>query len=46
VAEGTTVGYKRILRFPAATAERIRINIHRSRACPTLSNLELYRAPD
>lgn len=46
VAEGTTIGNKRILRFPTARAERIRVNIRQSRACPTLANLELYHAPE
>ncbi|MDD4114580.1 MAG: alpha-L-fucosidase [Massilibacteroides sp.] len=44
--EATTVGYKRILRFPEVTASRIRIHITRSLACPLLNNLELYNAPD
>lgn len=46
VAEGTTVGYKRIMRFPTVTADRIRVDILDARACPTLSNLEIYHAPE
>lgn len=44
--KATTIGYKRILRFPEVTASRIRINITNSLACPILNNLELYHAPD
>ncbi|HLK57301.1 MAG TPA: alpha-L-fucosidase [Chthonomonadaceae bacterium] len=46
VAEGTTIGHKRILRFPDVTASKVRVNITRSRACPTLSNFSLYHAPE
>lgn len=45
ITEATTVGYKRILRFPEVTASRIRIRITRSLACPILNKLELYNAP-
>jgi len=41
-AEGTTIGYKRILRVPAAETSRIRINIADSKACPVISNIEVY----
>jgi len=46
VTEATTVGYKRILRFPEVTASKIKINITNSLACPILNKLELYNAPD
>jgi alpha-L-fucosidase len=46
LAEATTIGYKRILCFPLITAQRFRINILRSLACPVLNNLELYQAPE
>lgn len=46
VTKATTVGYKRILRFPTVTASKIRINITNSLACPILNKLELYNAPD
>jgi len=45
VAEGTTIGYKRLLRFPAVTAARIRLVIDESRTSPTLSTFGLYKAP-
>lgn len=43
IAQGTTVGYKRIISFekPAETRQ-IRINILDSRACPVVSNVEIY----
>ncbi|KAF0140672.1 MAG: alpha-L-fucosidase 1 [Stygiobacter sp.] len=44
--EGTTVGYKRLLRFSAITADRIRIVIDESRLNPTLASFGLYLAPE
>ncbi len=45
VAEGTTIGPRRILRFEGVAADRVRLRITSSRACPVLSTLELYLAP-
>jgi alpha-L-fucosidase len=45
VAEGTTVGYKRLLRFPPVTASKVRLRILSSRLTPTLSELGLYKHP-
>jgi len=45
-SEGTTIGYKRIVRFPSVLASRIQLNILKSRACPMISNLEIFNAPD
>jgi alpha-L-fucosidase len=42
IAGGTTIGYKRILKFSPAEASRIRIQITDSRACPLISNVEVY----
>ena len=39
---GTTIGYKRILRFPTTTANRIRVNIEKSLACPVLNEIGLF----
>jgi alpha-L-fucosidase len=44
-AKGTTVGYKRLLRFDKVTTRRLRLRILDSRVCPTLANLALYHAP-
>lgn len=45
VAEGTTIGSKRILRIPDTLATEVRLSIHASRACPTISTFSLYFAP-
>lgn len=45
IAEGTTVGYKRLLRFPEVTTDRVRINITGSRTSPTVSTIGLYNSP-
>jgi alpha-L-fucosidase len=42
IASGTTIGYKRILAFDPAQTKRIRISITASRACPVISNVEIY----
>lgn len=45
VTEGTTIGYKRLLRFPAVTAEKVRLKIESSRLNPALSTIGLYKQP-
>ena len=45
IAEGQTVGYKRICRTPEVKADKVRIRILDSRVCPTISNFALYHAP-
>jgi len=45
IARGTTVGYKRILRFPRVTAGRVRLAIGKSRTAPTLTSFGLYLSP-
>jgi alpha-L-fucosidase len=42
LAEGTTVGHKRIVRVPVTTAARVRVEILDARACPLLSALEVH----
>ena len=44
-ARGTTVGYKRLLRFDDVTTSKVRLRILDSRVCPTLSAFGLYRSP-
>jgi alpha-L-fucosidase len=44
LAQGTTVGYKRLLRFPAVRADAVRIHIQESLAPPALSALGLYKS--
>jgi alpha-L-fucosidase len=45
VAQGTTIGYKRLLRFPPVTASRVRLVIDASRTNPTIASFGLYKAP-
>ena len=42
IAEGTTIGYKRIMLTDKVTTSAIRINIEKSYACPTLNGFGLY----
>ena len=42
VANETTIGYKRILKINPVETQKIRITINDARACPLLSNLEVY----
>ncbi|WP_416865500.1 MAG: alpha-L-fucosidase [Imperialibacter sp.] len=43
VAQGTTIGYKRILKLDGpVAAEAIRVNITESKACPVLAEVEVY----
>jgi alpha-L-fucosidase len=45
VIDGTTIGYKVIRKFPVVTASKVRVTIVKSKACPVISNVELYKAP-
>ena len=45
LAKATTIGYKRILCFPSVTATQVRFNITDSKACPIISNIGIYDAP-
>lgn len=42
---GTTIGYKRLLRFPEVTTSKVKIVIDECRTIPTLSSFGLYEAP-
>lgn len=42
-AEGTTVGYKRLIRFTPVKTNRVRLRIEQSRLNPTLSAFGLYK---
>lgn len=44
--EGTTMGYKRLLRFERITTDKIRINIESSRLNPYLAEIGLYLQPE
>lgn len=45
ITAGTTIGYKRILRFTAVEASKVRLNITASKSCPVISNIGIYSAP-
>lgn len=45
LASQTTIGRKRILRFPDTEATQFRLKITESKACPVISELGLYHAP-
>lgn len=45
LGRGSTIGNRRILRFPPMSASKIRLNIEDSRACPLISNIEAYAVP-
>jgi alpha-L-fucosidase len=44
IAAQTTIGRKRILRFPNVTASQLRLNIIDSKASPVISNIGVYKA--
>lgn len=46
LGEGTTIGYKRMLRFPTIEAEALRITIGSARLEAHISNVAAYYAPD
>lgn len=45
IAKGTTIGYKRLIRFGDTTASKVRLNILKSRAVPVISEFGLYLQP-
>ncbi|MGB2822042.1 MAG: alpha-L-fucosidase, partial [Phycisphaerae bacterium] len=45
IAEGTTVGYKRICRTETVATDKVRIRVLDSRVCPTISGFGLYLQP-
>ncbi len=42
VCRGTTIGYKRIMRFDPVEASEVRFNIIDSYACPIINNVAIY----
>lgn len=44
-ANGTTIGYKRLLRFAEVNAEKVKIVIEQSRTNPTIASFGLFSAP-
>jgi len=45
VAQGTTIGYKRLLRFAPVEARKVRLTFSTDAPCLTLANLGLFCAP-
>jgi alpha-L-fucosidase len=45
VAEGTTIGNRKVVRFPTVTADAFRLEITDALACPTIHTIELFAAP-
>ncbi|MBK7030894.1 MAG: alpha-L-fucosidase [Bacteroidales bacterium] len=45
ICRGTTVGYKRLLRFDAVTAKEVRLIIEQSKLAPALSEFGLFIQP-
>lgn len=43
--DGTTIGHKVIKKFPVIKTSKIKVTISKSKSCPIISNIELYRAP-
>ena len=46
IASETTIGYKRILRFPTVETDKIRFTVTDAKACITISNMELFYADE
>ncbi|GAB3324790.1 hypothetical protein GCM10027299_22240 [Larkinella ripae] len=46
IDQQTTIGYKRILVFPTLKTTKVRVTILESNACPVLSEIGIYQAPE
>ena len=46
IAEGTTIGYKRLLRIPTATSPRLRIVFDSVLAAPVINRIALFNSKD
>jgi alpha-L-fucosidase len=45
LATGTTMGYKRIFEFRGIKAQKVRVKIRDSRACPAINHFGVYASP-
>ena len=46
VASGTTIGTRRIASFAPVTTSRLRVSITNALACPTITTIAAYLAPE
>ena len=46
IAEGTTIGHKRLFRIHSVETDKVRLNILKSKACPAISTIGLYKGPE
>jgi alpha-L-fucosidase len=46
IANETTIGYKRILRLPMTSTASVRIELLDAKACPVISEVKLFKAPE
>jgi alpha-L-fucosidase len=46
IAKGTTIGYKRLLRFPTVESQQVRFTIEEARLGANIATLGLYNAPE
>ncbi len=44
IADGTTIGHKRIFRVPPVTTTKVRVVIGDARACPAIAEFSLFRS--
>jgi len=45
LAQGTTIGARRIVVFPAMELTAVRVRVRDARACPALASVKLFLAP-
>ncbi len=46
IAEGTTIGYKRILKVQKTKTNKLRLNILEAKSCPLIASFELFEEAD
>lgn len=46
IIDGTTIGNKVIRKFPTIKTPKIKVSVLRSKACPVISDIELYLSPE
>ena len=45
IGQYSTIGYKRILRFDPLNATKLKFSVLEARACPVISNVQIFNAP-